>query len=346
MDNLPKHCVGVLVAYSNSITNDTLKRPWNLGVLVYHSANTTLILPATTVRQGLCPTSSTKYGLCDFDDNCIEYTNVASLKLMYLNCIHSQSKAGKDGFIESSVKGPDVLFNTFSFPTKTVFDTYKQVCERDPLFFSIDELNVYHPKKKKMKMFHQKLHVRKELKDTRNICSYGSKKDIVNGFAFPYVNKGNDDNVDHLTFAFLPEKEAKALICQSSITIEKYNEYLDINNINKTKMKVYSIDDRGISIERRDKELSSNEEENITVSELESNIPLLKKKGTQIGYWKKTKTVTIQDVDILKKVLNKTYGNFSFQRSKTKCFGLNSYTGTHYFLHKYPVISYVFLINN
>ena len=153
MDNLPKHCVGVLVAYSNSLTTDTLKRPWNLGVLVYHSANTTLILPATTVRKGLRHTSSTKYGLCDFEDNCIQYTNIASLKLHYLNCIHHQSKAGKDGFIESSIEGPDVLFDTFSFPTKNVFDRYKEECGRDPSFFSIDELNVFHPRKKKIKMF-------------------------------------------------------------------------------------------------------------------------------------------------------------------------------------------------
>ena len=135
------------------------------------------------------------------------------------------------------------------------------------------------------------------------------------------------------------------MIRESSITIEKYNEYLDMNNINKTRMKVYSIDDRGISIEKRNKDSSSNEEDNITILELESNIPLLKKKGTQIAYWKKAKTVTIKDVNILKKNLNKTYGNFSFQRSKTKCFGLNSYTGTHDSLHIYQVISYVVLIN-
>ena len=176
MHNLPQGCVGVLVAYSNSLTTNTLKRPWNLGVLVYHSANTTLILPATTVRKGLCHTNYSKYGLCDFEDNCIQYTNIDSLKLHYLNCIHCKSKTGKDGFIESSVKGPDVLFNSYSFPTKNVFHRYKQLCRSDLALFSIDKLNVFHPGKKKIKMFHQKIDIRTELQKTRNICCYGSRK--------------------------------------------------------------------------------------------------------------------------------------------------------------------------
>ena len=135
------------------------------------------------------------------------------------------------------------------------------------------------------------------------------------------------------------------MIRKSKLTIEKYNEYLDMNNINKTRMRVFSIDDRGISLEKRNKDSSNDQEKNITVLELDSNTPLLKKNGTQIAYWKKTKTVTIKDVNILKKVLNKTYGNFSFQRSKTKSFGLNTYTGTHDCLHIYQKNSDDFFIN-
>ena len=90
-----------------------------------------------------------------------------------MNCLHGESNFGKDGFIKSSVKGPDVLLNSYTFPTKNVFDRYKEQCVSDQSLFSIEELNMYHRRTNKIKI-DQKLQLRTKLQSTRNICSYDS----------------------------------------------------------------------------------------------------------------------------------------------------------------------------
>ena len=84
-----------------------------------------MILPATTVRKGIAHTDHKKYGFCDYEDDCIQYGNKCSFRLHYLNCIHDNAQLGKDGYVQSGVDGPDVLFNSYSFPTKNLFDKTK-----------------------------------------------------------------------------------------------------------------------------------------------------------------------------------------------------------------------------
>ena len=55
--------------------------------------------------------------------------------------------------------------------------------------------------------------------------------------------------------------------------------------------------------------------------------PIWKRKETQIGIWKPTNTFEVENLPLFKFVLQNTYGNFSFQRGVSKCFGLNAYTG-------------------
>ena len=61
-----------------------------------------------------------------------------------------------------------------------------------------------------------------------------------------------------------------------------------------------------------------------------------------LAYEKKTPTVNINDLDSMRHILHRTYGNFGFDRSTSKCFGLNTYTGIErifsflkHFCHKY-----------
>ena len=40
----------------------------------------------------------------------------------------------------------------------------------------------------------------------------------------------------------------------------------------------------------------------------------------------KTPTVKIHNLDYMKEILQRTYGNFGIDRSSSKCFGLNTFT--------------------
>ena len=63
------------------------------------------------------------------------------------------------------------------------------------------------------------------------------------------------------------------------------------------------------------------------------------KTRTQFGVWKITNNVKINDLIMFKTLLHRTYGNFGFKRSKSPCFGLNTYTGKKY-VHNLLIIFY------
>ena len=194
------------------MSNKTLERPWNLGVTIYHSPQKTLILPATMVRKGIPANNYKKYGFTEYEDYCIEYSTKDTLKIQYLNCIDKETKLGKDGFIQSNVNGPDVLFNTLEFPTKNLYRRYRKVQASNNPLFLIEKMNIFHPKATKIKMFDQKLQLRNRLHPTINIVGYDHKPQIHKGFAFPYVPKKSNENVTNQLFGILGEEAAKSLI--------------------------------------------------------------------------------------------------------------------------------------
>ena len=52
-----------------------------------------------------------------------------------------------------------------------------------------------------------------------------------------------------------------------------------------------------------------------------------KSDNLQVGIWKVTSNIQINDLISFKNMLQKRYGNFGFKCAKSPCFGLNTYTG-------------------
>ena len=77
---------------------------------MYHSLYNTVILPITECKVQYEITNYMRYGIHYYDDHYLTFTNEDSLKLHYLNAVHDKMSVGNDGFIETSINGPDVIF--------------------------------------------------------------------------------------------------------------------------------------------------------------------------------------------------------------------------------------------
>ena len=286
-----------------------------------------MILPITECNVSYENTNYRRYGIHYHDDHYLTFSNKDSLKLHYLNAVHDKMPVGKDGFIETSIKGPDVIFSKDHCPSTNIYEKYRSMRNEKRQLFELQNISCYARLTKKINMFSKHLAIEQKLNKTeilpiskKAICAY-------DGFAFPYL----DDNIDKedsvVTFALLHKDDASALIKKNKIRKDKYNVSLDKVAKCKVKIKIPKMSKCGISLEevaRNDPCKSSIETKD--VSEMDYHC-MWKRNNIQLGIWKVTSNIQINDLISFKKMLQKTYGNFGFKRAKSPCFDLNTYTG-------------------
>ena len=108
---------------------------------------------------------------------------------------------------------------------------------------------------------------------------------------------------------------------------DKYNVALDKVAKCKIKIKVPNMSKCGIALEEvAENDLFKSSTKTNDISEKDYHV-MCKRKTLQIGIWKVTSNIQINDLISFKNMLQKTYGNFGFKRAKSPCFGLNTYTG-------------------
>ena len=140
-----------------------------------------------------------------------------------------------------------------------------------------------------------------------------------------------DDNIDKedslVTFALLHKDDASVLIKKGKIVKDKYNVTLDQVAKCKIKIKVPKMSKCGIALEEvSENDLFQSCTKTNDISEKDYHV-MWKRKNIQVGIWKVTSNIQINDLISFKNMLQKTYGNFGFKRAKSPCFGLNTYTG-------------------
>ena len=150
---------------------------------------------------------------------------------------------------------------------------------------------------------------------------------VYDGFAFPYLEDNINKEDSIVTFALLHKDDASALIKKGKMRKDKYNITLDQVVKCKIKIKIPKMAKCGIVFEEVAKNDTRESYTKINnTSEMDYRC-MWKSKNLQIGIWKVTSNIQINDIMSFKNMLQKTYGNFGFKRAKSPCFGLNTYTG-------------------
>ena len=88
--------------------------------MVFHSLYKTVILPIAECNINYENINYRKYGIHYNDNHYLTFTNEHSLKLHFLNAFHDTMSVGKNGFIESNINGPDVIFSLENCPTDSI----------------------------------------------------------------------------------------------------------------------------------------------------------------------------------------------------------------------------------
>ena len=111
------------------------------------------------------------------------------------------------------------------------------------------------------------------------------------------------------------------------LEISQYNDFLNNFKIDELTCEIHVIKNVGLSFEEMDERNMNHLKSGQNIIDMKSSTPVWKISGKRIGIWKQTPTVKINDIKSLRYMLHRTYGNFGFERSTSKCFGLNTYTG-------------------
>ena len=94
---LPKHLLGVLVAYSESYTRDDLLRSWNLGMIVFCSVYVTVIIPLFEADITVAHNNYNRYSIMKSDYYYLTFCQQDPLKLYHLNAVYSKVSIGVMG---------------------------------------------------------------------------------------------------------------------------------------------------------------------------------------------------------------------------------------------------------
>ena len=135
LDSLPLNATGALVAFSKFDSRRRQEKLWSLGVLLFLHPQKTVIIPCTTVNIQYHYSCVDRYSLSEATIELNSAVQHQQFTLIYLNALNNPTTVGDDGFIQSNVEGPDVLFNFNTIPFKSLADKYHDVkVKNDPLF--------------------------------------------------------------------------------------------------------------------------------------------------------------------------------------------------------------------
>ena len=157
---------------------------------------------------------------------------------------------------------------------------------------------------------------------------FAKKCHQFDGYAFPYP-LGNNKQPSTIVFAFLTRDHATGLIKMKSIAKQEYCHLLDVYAKYKQQFSINYVTRNGISLEECHPSLNNADCQHYlhNLNYMDVNKLHLRTKGRMHAMWKRCSTFTVEDNSIFKTLFERTYGNFGFTRSKTKCFGINAYLG-------------------
>ena len=132
LNKLPPNCLGVLVTFSNSQQKSYEHKNWTLGIIIHLHPEETVIAPCTyaPVADNVSP----KFIVSDDLKTFRPFSNNDPLTIVYLNSLHNDDVFGPDGFIDSSIYGPDVPFKLASLSTVIKISYYWVTRRVTPLF--------------------------------------------------------------------------------------------------------------------------------------------------------------------------------------------------------------------
>ena len=125
-----------------------------------------MILPITECNVSYENTNYRRYGIHYHDDHYLTFSNKDSLKLHYLNAVHDKMPVGKDGFIETSIKGPDVIFSKDHCPSTNIYEKYRSMRNEKRQLFELQNISCYARLTKKINMFSKHLAIEQKLNKT------------------------------------------------------------------------------------------------------------------------------------------------------------------------------------
>ena len=73
---------------------------------------------------------------------------------------------GKDGFIETSIKGPDVIFSKDHCPSTNIYEKYRSMRNEKRQLFELQNISCYARLTKKINMFSKHLAIKQKLNKT------------------------------------------------------------------------------------------------------------------------------------------------------------------------------------
>ena len=138
--NVPKHGLGCLVAYSTCYPNNIFKKLWYLGVLLFLSTDMIVIVPIMNINEKFPYDNFKRYGIHINKVQVRYFKKSDNIKLHYLNAIHDEMCLGLDGYLQSSVNGPDIVLQLPHLPTQSLYDCYKQTLNTHNNFYIMEKM--------------------------------------------------------------------------------------------------------------------------------------------------------------------------------------------------------------
>lgn len=114
--------------------------------MLYMSVDNISVIPCRVVEKSKPIGSHERFELHTYDMDCLNMVDSNRLKIQYLNCIHDKICLGSDGYIESLVDGPDIIFHHDNCPNKHLKNVYNKVgvwCREGVFIFLFIITNIY-----------------------------------------------------------------------------------------------------------------------------------------------------------------------------------------------------------
>ena len=132
---------------------------------------------------------------------------------------------GLDGYLQSSVNGPDIVLQLPHLPTQSLYDCYKQTLKTHNIFYIMEKNDIYQTISKKLRFFGKKLRMRKKINSTEHVYVTQKNSNSKDGFAFPYIQKDNGEQTRVVVFAILNYECSLRLISMKKLEIRQYNDF-------------------------------------------------------------------------------------------------------------------------
>ena len=331
LHKLNRQCFGTLIAYSfDDKRSKHESKQWYLGILLLLHPMNTIIAKCKFEEKVPKNNSNTIYSLETPLVQFVCFKQNDGLCIKYLNRISNRSIQSSDGFIESSISGPDIPFRFSDLPpnVKSELSQLKKKVAIDPLYsMSQKKTQLLYRKhiwrsKSKMndatkKWFSKTNHL--NLRGARTVNVKKSHAVKKKGYAFVYIE--SIPNPSCIRIYYLNHSNASDLLQKGSLSVEQYNAYLTLFSLDNKVVDVEYVENNGLILQE-------------TIPDNPDNPD--KPKFHQFTYqqealrhclWIPCDIVEIPHPELFEYTLHKTYREFGFNRVSTPCFGLNAYIG-------------------